>query len=88
MKAFMLTAVALSVMSTAVLADNRPLYDPQAGSPMDFIVHDQPAKFPNIGECADWAGEKRAQNGAQAFRAPSPFEKALMDRASGETSGR
>lgn len=87
MKAFMLTAVAMSVMSTVVLAGDRPSWDPQAGSPMDFIVHDQLAKFPNVGTRADWAGGKPAQVGAHALRAQTPFEKALLDRASGETGG-
>lgn len=88
MKAFMLTAAALSLISTAALADNRPLHDPQSGSPMDLIIHDQPAKFPNIGTCADWAGGRHLQNIVQAPRAQSPAEKALLDRTSGDTSVR
>ncbi len=47
MKIIMFTAVTLSALATAALADDRPLWDQQAGSPMDFIVHSQPAKYPH-----------------------------------------
>ncbi|MGL6210206.1 MAG: hypothetical protein ACRC14_10305 [Paracoccaceae bacterium] len=88
MKAFMFIAVALSVMSTAAVADNRPLSDPQAGSPMDFIIHDQPAKYLNVGIRSDWASGRSAQTALQAPRAPSLTEEAWMDRASGTASGK
>lgn len=88
MKIVMFTAVALSVFSTAVLANNRPSWDPQAGSPMDFIVHDQPAKYPDAGARADRAGVRPAPNALQGVRAQSPAEQAWTDRASQASGGK
>lgn len=88
MKFIMITAAALSMFSTAVLAEDRPLWDPQAGSPMDFTIHSQPAKYPHhLGERSQGTFGKPAQVVPLSPRAPTVAEKAWMDRASRDASG-
>lgn len=89
MKIIMFTAVTLSALATAALADDRPLWDQQAGSPMDFIVHSQPAKYPHhLGTPAQGASGVVDKLVPVELRAPSVAEKAWMDRASGNESGK
>lgn len=56
-------AAALLSIPTLVMADNLPLGSVGRDSPMDFIVHSQPEKYPH---------HLRADSGAYTSTAPQP----------------
>ncbi len=79
-----LTVAATLLASTNLaLADDLPLGAEGRGSPMDFIIHSQPAKFPHHikpGTSGHTSSSVPAQRTVQP--APSAAELQWMERAS------
>jgi hypothetical protein len=76
-------AAALLAIPTLANADNLPLGSMGRDSPMDFIVHSQPAKFPHHIQPGTGAyASSIPQQGRALQPAPTAAELQWMDRAS------
>jgi hypothetical protein len=76
-------ATALLSIPTLVMADNLPLGTEGRDSPMQFIIHSQPAKFPHHMQPGLGAYTSVAPQPSQASQsAPTAAELQWMDRAS------
>lgn len=76
-------ATALLSIPTFAMADNLPLGTEGRDSPMQFIIHSQPAKFPHHIQPGTSAYTSVApQQGRVSQPAPTAAELQWMDRAS------
>jgi hypothetical protein len=81
-------AAALLSIPTLATADNLPLGAEGRDSPMEFIIHSQPAKFPHHIQPGTGAYTSSAPQAGRAMPAPTAAELQLFDRTSGNSGGK